>query len=99
MIVWISAEICDLKRVIITGNPGSGKFWLVDEYIDKLKNDDGKVIHYNCFQSLQDTNNLERIRVASLYGNLISQIVEQCPELVAHKNTIAGADKALLRTE
>ena len=86
-------EICNSKRVIITGNPGSGKSWLVDEYIDKLKNDNSKVIHYNCFQSLQDTNSLERIRVTSLYGNLVSQIVEQCPELVEHKNTIFGADK------
>lgn len=86
-------EIRNSKRVIITGNPGSGKSWLVDEYIDKLKNDDSKVIHYNCFQSLQDTNSLERICVASLYGNLVSQIVEQCPELVEHKNTTFGADK------
>lgn len=86
-------EIRNSKRVIITGNPGSGKSWLVDEYIDKLKNDDSKVIHYNCFQSLQDTNSLERICVASLYGNLVSQIMEQCPELVEHKNTTFGADK------
>lgn len=35
--------IRDSKRVIITGNPGSGKSWLVDEYIDKLENDDSKV--------------------------------------------------------
>lgn len=88
--------ICDSKRVIITGNPGSGKSWLVAEYIDKLENDNSKVIHYNCFQSLQDTNSLERIRVSSLYGNLVSQIVEQSPELVEHKNTIFGADKAEL---
>lgn len=88
--------IRDSKRVIIAGNPGSGKSWLVDEYIDKLKSEDSKVIHYNCFQSLQDTNSLERIRVASLYGNLVSQIVEQCPESVAHKNTIFGADKTEL---
>ena len=88
--------IRDSKRVIITGNPGSGKSWLVDEYIDKLENDDSKVIHYNCFQSLQDTNSLERIRVTSLYGNLVSQIVEQYPELVEHKNTTLGADKAEL---
>ena len=86
----------DSKCVIIAGNPGSGKSWLVDEYIDKLENDDSKVIHYNCFQSLQDTNSLERIRVTSLYGNLVSQIVEQCPELVEHKNTTFGADKAEL---
>ena len=86
-------EIRNSKRVIITGNPGSGKSWLVDEYIDKLKNDDSKVIHYNCFQSLQDTNSLERIYVASLYGNLVSQIVEQCPELDEQKNTTFGADK------
>ena len=89
-------EIRNSKRVIISGNPGSGKSWLVDEYIDKLKNDDSKVIHYNCFQSLQDTNSLDRIRVTSLYGNLVSQIVEQCPELVEHKNTTFGADKKKL---
>lgn len=90
----LHSVICDSKRVIIAGNPGSGKSWLVDEYIDKLKSEDSKVIHYNCFQSLQDTNSLERIRVTSLYGNLISQIMEQCPDLVVHKNTIFGADKA-----
>lgn len=88
--------ILDSKRVIISGNPGSGKSWLVDEYVDKLTSEDSKVIHYNCFQSLQDTNSLERIRVTSLYGNLVSQIVEQCPELVVHKNTIFGANKAEL---
>lgn len=92
----LHGTIRDSKRVIITGNPGSGKSWLVDEYIDKLENDDSKVIHYNCFQSLQDTNSLERIRVTSLYGNLVSQIVEQCPELVEYKNTIFGADKSEL---
>ena len=36
---------------------------------------------------------IDRIRVTSLYGNLVSQIVEQCPELVEHKNTTFGADK------
>ena len=50
--------ILDSKRVIISGNPGSGKSWLVDEYIDKLTREDSKVIHYNCFHSLQDTNRL-----------------------------------------
>lgn len=88
--------IRDSKHVIISGNPGSGKSWLVDEYIDKIKKENSKVIHYNCFQSLQDINSLERIRVDSLYGNLVSQIVEQCPELIEHKKTILGADKAEL---
>lgn len=88
--------VCDSKRVIISGNPGSGKSWLVDEYIDKLKKENSKVIHYNCFQSLQDINSLERIRVVSLYGNLVSQIVEQYPELIEYKKTILGADKAEL---
>ena len=42
--------IRDSKHVIISGNPGSGKSWLVDEYIDKIKKENSKVIHYNCFQ-------------------------------------------------
>lgn len=88
--------IQDSKRVIITGNPGSGKSWLVSEYLNKLEDQASKVLHYNCFQSLQDKNSLERIRVTSLYGNLVSQIVEQYPELGERKNTIFGADKAEL---
>mgnify|MGYP004538197255 CR=1 FL=1 len=92
----LHSMVSDSKRVVITGNPGSGKSWLVDEYIDKLSNDGSKVIHYNCFQSLQDENSLERIRVTSLYGNLVAQIVEQCPELIEYKNTVWGADKAEL---
>ena len=43
--------IRDSKRVIITGNPGSGKSWLVDEYIDKLENDDSKVISLSEYYS------------------------------------------------
>ena len=89
-------KVCDSKHIIISGNPGSGKSWLVDEYIDKLISENSKVIHYNCFQSLQDENSLERICVTSLYGNLVSQILEQCPELIEHKNTILGADKTEL---
>lgn len=92
----LHSTIHDSKHVILVGNPGSGKSWLVNEYIDKLENNASKVIHYNCFQSLQDKNALDRIRVTSLYGNLVSQIVEQYPELVEHKHTIFGADKAEL---
>lgn len=88
--------VCNSKHVILKGNPGSGKSWLVDEYIDKLESNGSNVIHYNCFQSLQDSNSLERICITSLYGNIISQIVELCPGLVEHKNTIFGADKAEL---
>lgn len=92
----LQVTIQNFKRVILSGNPGSGKSWIVDEYINRLKNDNHKVIHYNCFHSLQDEHSLERIRVTSLYGNLVSQIVEQCPELVEYKRTTFGADKAEL---
>lgn len=89
----LHGTIQDKKHVIITGNPGSGKSWFVDEYIDKLQNRGSKVIHYNCFHSLQDTYGLDRIRITSLYGNLVSQIMENFPKLVEYKNTIFGADK------
>lgn len=92
----LHVTIQNSKRVILSGNPGSGKSWIVDEYINRLERDNYKVIHYNCFHSLQDVHSLERIRVTSLYGNLVSQIVEQCPELVEYKRTTFGADKAEL---
>lgn len=85
--------INDSKHVIVRGNPGSGKSWLIDEFISKLMDEGRKVIRYNCFQSLQDTNNIDRIRTSSLYGNLVSQIVDQYPELSYQKITRFGADK------
>lgn len=85
--------VLESKHVIITGNPGVGKSWLVNEYINKLIDNDCKVIHYNCFQSLQDMNKINRIKISSLYGNLVSQIIEQCPELLEYKNTVFGADR------
>ena len=42
--------IRDSKHVIISGNPGSGKSWLVDEYIDKIKKENSKVIHSNHYK-------------------------------------------------
>lgn len=81
------------RRVAITGGPGSGKSWLVDQFINKLENDNFKVIRYNCYQSLQDSKSLDRIRITSLYGNLVSQIIEKYPELSKYKKTIFGANK------
>lgn len=92
----IQKLILDSKRVILSGNPGSGKSWIVDEFIEKLENDGKKVIHYNCFHSLQDINGLKRIQVNSLYGNLVSQLIERFPEMSGKKNTAFGADKAEL---
>lgn len=89
-------SIRESSRVILTGNPGSGKSWLVDELIEQLKQNGDKIIHYSCFQSLQDNRNIDRIMITSLYGNLVAQIVKQFPGLVASKNTLFGADKAEL---
>lgn len=92
-IIRLEKVINDSKHVIVRGNPGSGKSWLIDEFISKLMDEGKKVIRYNCFQSLQDTNNIDRIRTSSFYGNLVSQIVDQYPELSYQKITRFGADK------
>lgn len=92
-IIRLEKVINDSKHVIVRGNPGSGKSWLIDEFISKLMDEGRKVIRYNCFQSLQDANNIDRIRTSSLYGNLVSQIVDQYPELSYQKITRFGADK------
>lgn len=92
----IQKLLLDSKRVILSGNPGSGKSWIVDEFIEKLENNGKKVIHYNCFHSLQDINGLKRIQVNSLYGNLVSQLIERFPETSGKKNTAFGADKVEL---
>lgn len=81
------------KRVIVSGNPGSGKSWLVEEFVQFLKDNDKNVIRYSCFISPEDNAAVKRVQYNSLYGNLIYQLIEQNPELENEKETLWGADK------
>ncbi|MCI6746845.1 MAG: ATP-binding protein [Anaerolactibacter massiliensis] len=81
------------KKVILSGSPGSGKSWLIEEFTQALKSNDKKVIRYSCFISPEDDAAVERIKTNSLYGNLIYQLLEQNPELKEEKRTLFGADK------
>lgn len=69
------------KRIILKGEPGSGKSWFVNNLISEFnKNGINTVKHY-CYTDLQDNFQKERIKTNVFYGNIISEILNLYPEL------------------
>ena len=90
----LDKEIKKSNRLILTGNPGSGKSWFIEEFTQHLRESKSVVVRYSCFLSLDDVTSIERIKTNSLYGNFVSQLIEQIPQLKSKKDTLLGADKS-----
>lgn len=84
-------EINDANKVILTGEPGSGKSWFIENLQNLLIKKGVKVIIHYCFTQLDDILQHERIKLNIFYGNLIYDIVQAFPELkVAKKEKYAS---------
>lgn len=83
----VSKIISNNNKIIITGEPGAGKSWFVNNLEASLKKKFRFVKHY-CYTDLKDDLQVERIKLNTLYGNLISEILEHFPELKKHKEKI-----------
>lgn len=78
-------ELFQNGKISLTGEPGSGKSWFIQNLKNTLKRRKIKVIRHYCYTDLDDPLAKERITVNVFYGNLIADIVKAFPELKQYK--------------
>jgi len=76
------------KRIILKGEPGSGKSWFVNNLINELNSNNINTVKHYCYTDLQDKFQKERIKTDVFYGNIISEILNLYPELKNKKQHI-----------
>ena len=74
------------QRVILKGEPGSGKSWFVQNLQNELKNKIYKVVKHYCYTELKDNHFKERITLNVFYGNIIKDILDIFPNLKNEKS-------------
>lgn len=80
------------KKVILTGEPGSGKSWFIQNLIEELDKQNIKSIKHYCYTDLVDKLQKERIKTDVLYGNLISELLKYYPYLKDDKELIYASN-------
>ncbi|HLD53858.1 MAG TPA: ATP-binding protein [Sediminibacterium sp.] len=73
------------ERIILTGEPGSGKSWFIENLQKELVTKGVKVIRHYCYTRLDDFLQHERIKLNTFYGNLIYDIIRAFPALRNNK--------------
>lgn len=73
------------KKTLLIGEPGSGKSWFLTNFIEYLKNNDNVVIRHYCFTGTEDALLDKRVSSDVFFGNLISDIARQFPDLKTEK--------------
>lgn len=73
------------KRIILKGEPGSGKSWFINNLISELNSNNINTVKHYCYTDLQDKFQKERIKTNVFYGNIISEIINLYPELMDKK--------------
>lgn len=80
------------NKIIVTGAPGSGKSWFIQNFINCLYERGIKVAKHYCFVSTEDDLQAERIKTNTFYGNLIADIIQCFPDVRSYKLTPYGAN-------
>lgn len=84
----IFQQLKDKHKVLITGEPGSGKSWLINDILEHSDNNGIHIIKHYCYTSISDDNYFNRIKTDVFYGNLIADILSHFPELKEFKETM-----------
>lgn len=71
------------RAVVLTGEPGAGKSWFIENLQNQLQETTEVIKHY-CYIALEDPLALKRITVNVLYGSLITQILQSDEQLGHH---------------
>ena len=80
------------KRSILLGEPGSGKSWLLTNFIDYLDEKNIKSIRHYCFTSTNDDFSEKRVLSDVFFGNLIANIIELFPKLQSKKSQLLASN-------
>ncbi len=84
-ISYILKTLIENKKVILNGEPGSGKSWVINNLVKELNNKKIKSIKHYCYTDIQDKLQKERIQKNIFFGNLINDILKEFPELKEKK--------------
>ena len=85
-------ELAASGKVILIGEPGSGKSWFVENLREIANNSNIKVIRHLCYTDLDDNFQKDRIQLNVFYGNLIFEILDRFPSLKKEKKKRYASD-------
>ena len=77
----IIRETTQQNKILLVGEPGSGKSWLIESLQKSLHKKGIKSVRHYCYTKLDDLLQKERIQLNIFYGNLIHDILQAFPEL------------------
>lgn len=80
------------NKISLIGEPGSGKSWFIQNFIDFLGEQDIKVIRHYCYTGTDDLYEKERINTSIFLANLINDTIETFPYLESFKFSKYGVD-------
>ena len=74
------------NKIILKGEPGSGKSWFVQNLQSELIKKDYNIVRHYCYTELKDKFSKDRITINVFYGNLIKDILDAFPYLKDQKH-------------
>lgn len=74
------------NKMLLIGEPGSGKSWFVENLTNLLKAENIKVVRHFCYTKMDDVFQRQRIQLNVFYGNLIADLVRAFPDLKKYKD-------------
>lgn len=80
------------SQILLVGEPGSGKSYFVHNLQKRLEKEGGVVIKHLCYTKLDDEFYSDRIKKNIFIGNLISELIENYPDLQSNKYYKYGSD-------
>ncbi len=78
-------QIKNENKIILKGEPGSGKSWFVQNLQKELSKQSISVVKHYCYTELKDIYAKKRITLNVFYGNLINDIINIYPDLIRKK--------------
>lgn len=85
-------ELAAHQRVCLTGEPGMGKSWLVENFKKYIANTETHLIRHLCYTDLNDQFQKERIQINVFYANLIKEILDIFPKLKDSKAKVYASN-------